>query len=434
MKKLLLFLIVAGAVGLGVWWWRFAPRTQGLSEDQLTFATLTRATIRDVVGATGLVEPREVVLVGSEMPGIVTQVHGKINQQVSEGMVLAQLDDRKLRFHVEKASNGAQAAKAALTQAQASRDAAQTAYKTQLELESKGGIRADREQAQFQLKAAEAGVEAALGTLSAANTAHKEAQLALEMTEIKVPTLNGNGAKRSFLVLDRKVHEGQMVGPQAPPLFMLAGDLDRVEVHAQIAEGDVNKVRKGQDAVFKITTFADEEVEFRGKVKEVRPLATNVKGSVFYATVIDVANQRDAQSGEWRLRPGMTVSVDVIRREQKEAWSVPSAAMNFQLDAAYRNAAAQKRLETWQQRPDAADWQALWVWDKEQQAPAPLFVRIGGLKNGAPGLKDETGNEILEWEPGREPSPGDSPPRIIIQTPPARQPGFFDRPANIKVS
>jgi macrolide-specific efflux system membrane fusion protein len=428
-KKLLVFLLLAGALSAGVYWWRFAPRTYSVSEDQLAFAPMQRATMREIVSATGLVKPREVVLVGSEMPGMVTHVLGKVNQHVSEGTVLAQLDDRKVRLKVEEADNGVRTAKAALAQAQASRDAAQIALKVQIELSSKGGFRSDKEQADAQAKAAEAGVQAALANLAVASTAYKEAQLALERTLIKVPP-----GKREFLILERQVNEGQMVGPQGSPLFTLAGDLGRVEVHAQVAEGDISKVRKGQAAVFLITTFADEDVEFRGVVKEIRPLANNIKGAVFYDTVIDVENQKDPQSQEWRLRPGMTVSVDVIRREHKDVWRVPAAAVNFRLEEAYRNSAAKARLAQWQQRTDADQWHTLWIWDRAQEAPAPVFVRLGGLRGGEPGLKDSEGNEVLEWEPGREPSPGDPAPSIIIQAPPARPPGFFDRPANIKVS
>jgi HlyD family secretion protein len=433
-KKLFVFLLIVGAASAGLYWWRFAPRAYGLGEGQLTFVPVSHATMREIVSATGLVEPRELLLVGSEMPGVVTHVLGKVNQHVVEGTVLVQLDDRKLRLKVEEADNGVRTAKAALAQAAASRDAAQSALKVQLELESKGGFRSDKEQAQAQLKAALAGVQAADATLGVANTAHKEAQLALDMAQIKVPTLTSSGPKREFFVLDRKVHEGQMVGPQGPPLYTLAGELDKVEVHAQMAEGDISKVRKGQPAVFLVNTFADEEVEFRGVVREIRPLASNLKGAVYYDTVIDVDNQRDPQSGEWRLRPGMTVSVDVIRREHKDVWRVPSTALNFQLEEAYQNEAAKQRQAEWKRRADAADWHTVWIWDKDQGAPAPLFVRLGGLRDGEPGLKDSEGNEVLEWEPGREPSPGQPPPRIIIQAPPANPPGFFDRPANIKVS
>ena len=129
----------------------------------------------------------------------------------------------------------------------------------------------------------------------------------------------------------------------------------------------------------------------------------------------------------------MTASVDVVRREHKNVWKVPSAALNFKLDEAYLSEAARARLAQWQTRSDYNQWQTLWTWEAAERRAMPLFVRLGGLKNGEPGLKDSEGNEILEWEPGREPTPN-QPPRVIIAAPPARAPGFFDQPTSIKVS
>jgi multidrug efflux pump subunit AcrA (membrane-fusion protein) len=433
-KKLLFAIVLASAAGAGLYYWQFAPRNQALTESQLTFAPLQQITIRDIISATGLIEPRDVVLVGSEMPGVAQVVLGKINQIVPEGTTLVQLDDRKLRLKCEEGDNAVRTARAALAQAEASRDAAEIALRTQVEIASRGGFRSDKEQAEAQFKAAGAGVLAAQANLEVANTARKEAQLALDMAFIKVPVLNSMGPKREYLILERKVHEGQMVGPQGQPLFVLADGLERMEVHAQVAEGDVNKVRPGQVALFNITTYADEEAEVRGVVKEIRPQAANVKGAVFYDTVIEVANQKDAQSGEWRLRPGMTVSVDILRREHKDVWRVPATALNFQLEDAYQSEAAKARIAEWRERRDFADWNTVWTWDAAKRSPWPLFVRINGLKNGEPGLKDSEGNEVLEWEPGREPASRSTQLRVIIAAPPAHTPGFFDKPANIKVS
>ena len=433
MKKLLIFVVLAGAAAAGVCFWRLGPRNHTLTENQLTFAAIQQATMRDIVSATGLLEARDLVVIGSEMPGVVQVVMGKVNQVVAEGSVLAQLDDRKLLLKREEAENGVRTAKAGVAQAEAVSAAAEIALRTQSELAMGVGLRSEKEQAEAQLKAAKAGVQAAQAKVEVTNTALKEAQLALDMTFIKVPTVTSAGPKREFLILKREVHDGQMVGPQGQPLFVLAGGLDRIEVHAQVAEGDVNKVKPGLIALFNITTFADEEVEFRGTVKEIRPQATNIKGAVYYDTVIEVVNQKDPQSGEWQLRPGMTVSVDILRREHKGVWRVPAAALNFQLEDAYQSEAARTRLDEWRRRPDAKDWQPLWTWDAAKNSAWPLFVRVQGVKNGEPGLKDVEGNEVLEWEPGREPS-GAAPPRVIINAPPAHTPGFFDKPANIKVS
>jgi macrolide-specific efflux system membrane fusion protein len=447
-KPLVLALVLAAALaGLGAWWaW---PRHRTLGEKSLTFASVQVATLRDVVSATGLVEPREVVFVGSAVPGTVTRLVARANDVVPEGAELGQLDDRKILLKVDEARNGVKVADAALaqaraafSQAKASHDAALVNLKVQGDLASKGGFRSDRDQAEAQAQAAAAGVEAARAgiamtqaKLQAAGTQLQDAQLAHKLTRIKVPEpIDASSARREFFVLERKVQEGQLVGPQSGPLFVLAGNLHAVEVHAQVAEGDVNKVHKGLQALFTVTTYADEDVEFRGVVRDIRPLATNIKGAVYYATIIDVANQKDSVTGEWRLRPGMTLSLDIVRREHKDVWRVPVGAMNFHMDDAYLDDATRARLAEWQQRADAGDWQPLWLWHAAAGRPEPVFVRIGGVgKHGEAGLKDSDGNEVLEWEPGKEPS-RQNPPRVIIAAPPAQAPGFFDQPAPIKVS
>jgi multidrug efflux pump subunit AcrA (membrane-fusion protein) len=449
MKKLLTLALLVGVPIAGLVASAYWPRSHALSEKNLTFATVQLASLRDVVSATGLVEPCEIVLIGSEMPGTVTRLTARANDLVTEGTELGQLDDRKTLLKIDEARDGVQLAdaalaqaKAALAQAKATHDAALLNLKVQEELANKGGFRSDRDQAQAQANAGAAGVEAAQAgiavaqaKLQAARTNLQDAQLAHKLTRIKVPeSPEPTLAKREFLVLERKVQEGQLVGPQSGPLFVLAGGLHTVEVHAQVAEGDVNKVQKGLAAVFTVTGYADEDVEFRGMVKEVRPQATNIKGAVYYDTVIEVVNQKDPATGEWRLRPGMTVSLDIIRREHKDVWRVPATALNFQMDEAYLTDAARARLAQWKERPDAGDWQPLWVWDADAQQPEPLFVRIGGVgKHGEPGLKDAEGNEVLEWEPGKEPS-RNGPPRVITGAPPAQAPGIFHQPAPIKVS
>jgi multidrug efflux pump subunit AcrA (membrane-fusion protein) len=446
-KKWLIFAVLLLAIGAGLYAWVALRHVQTLSEKALTFADVRRANIRDIISATGVVEPREIVVVSSKTPGTVTSILARVGDTVSPGMVLAELDERDINLKIEEANNGILMADAAMSQAKANvsqalatKDGAERNVKLQLELKDKGGFRAEREQAEAQYKAALAGIEAAQAGVEAvaakkltAQTAKKEAELVKELLHIKVPGLSQllpGAAKREFVILERKVHEGQQVGPQAGPLFTLAGNLDIVEVHALVAEGDINKVKGTLTAYFKISNYADKEIEFSGTVKEKRLQSTSVKGAVYYDTIIEVVNRKDPDTGEWQLRPGMTMSIDIVRVERPNAWRVPSAALNFRLDEPYQTDAARASIAEWKKRADAPDWQTLWAWDESTQRPTPIFVRIGGAKNGEPGIKDAEGNEILEWEPGMEPR--DS-LRVIIGAPPARAPGLLDQPANIKI-
>ena len=432
-KTLLLLLLTAALAGAG-YWYVTRPRHPALTERNLTFAPFLKGTMRDVVSATGILEARDLLLVGSELPGTVQELHARVNEVVTDGTLLATLDDRKVRLKMEEAQNNLLSAQAALAQANAAQDGADIAVKTQLDLANAGGFRTDLDQARTVAKGAEAGRLLAEARVKTAETLIKEAQVALDQTQIRVPAASSQGPPRKYVILDRKVSVGQAVGPPSGPLFVLAGDLSAMEAHVQVAEGDVNRVRRGLAAVFTAKGFEDEDVEFRGTVREVRPLGNNARGAVAFDTVIEVANQKDAAAGDWRLRPGMTAAVDMIRAEHKDVWKIPDTALNFQLDEAYFTPEVRARLDEWRRRPDAGLWATLWTWDDRKQSVWPLFVRIlGGNRAGEPGIKDE-GNEVLEWESGREPLGQQSPPRVIIKAPLARAPGIFDQPANLKVS
>jgi HlyD family secretion protein len=435
-KKPLLFVAITAALAAGAYWRFGGPQHPVLTDKNVTVAPFLHGTMRDVVSATGILEPRDQVLVGSEIPGTIQTLHVRVGDVVSEGAELATLDDRKYRLKLEEAQNGLAAAKAGLAQAMAGKEGADTAVRVQKELAESVGFRTDLDQAMTAAKIAEAGLLVARSKLEAAGTLVKEARLALDQAVIRVPAASSQGPHRDYVVLDRKVNVGQAVGPMSGPLFILAGDIETMEVHAQVAEGDVSKIKVGQPAVFTVTGFDDTDFEFRGAVRVVRPLGNKLGGAaVTFDTVVDVKNQRDPATGDWRLRPGMTAAIDVIRGEHKNVWKIPEKALNFKFDKAYFDPPVQERLAEWRKRPDAGLWTTAWTWDADKKTIAPLFVRVLGTNaNGEPGMKDAEGNEVLEWEPGRMPSDSSDPPKIITDAPPAHAPGFMDRPANLKVS
>jgi HlyD family secretion protein len=427
LKKLLLVLVLLGAAVTGAVYWFNRPRTLAVHPDLFTYENVARGTLTETVSATGLVQPRELLLVGSDSAGTVVELPADVNDSVEEGQVLLRLDDRRARLKLQEAEAGLAGARAGLSKAEALKDAADRALKYQLDMDKAVAARSEVEQRRAAVRAAQAGVELARGKLQEVEAQRQQALLALEQTHIKVPLTEASrpspgSPKRRYLVVERKVQLGQSVAPPiSAHLFTLAGDLQHLEVHAQVAEGDVGKVRKGQPVTFTVSAYAEEPEPFRGIVEQIRPMPVNEKGAVYYTTVIAVANQRDPETGEWRLRPGMTASVDVIRREHKDVWKVPSAALNFQLESPYQSEAAKARLDEWKRRPDQANWRPVWVWDEKAGQPWPIFVRLGELK-------DAQFNEVLEWEPGREP-----PRRVITGAPPATRPGIFDQP-NLKVA
>jgi HlyD family secretion protein len=455
-KKLLIFLVLLGLALAGGAYWLKRSRAPAVREDTFTYAAVERGTLIDSVSATGTLKPRDTVAVGSEQAGKVVEVYVDVNDVVEEGAPLLKVDDQMPRLQLRQAREALTAASADVEKVKAALDAAQRALNRQLELKKGGsGFRTELDRHRAQRDAARAAVTAAEARKLEAATAVERAQLGLDLTVVRVPrfkepvpsaiTLAGKGlrepvalvdrasARRKFVILDRQVVVGQMVGPGvATPLFTLATDLGQMQVHAQVAESDVAHIRKGLPATFTVSAYSENDHPFRGKVTRRGLLSVSQQGAIYYDVVIDVANSVDPETRELRLNPGMTASVDVILREHKGVWKVPTTALNFQLDEYYQSAAAKEKLAQWEKRRDREDWKPLWVWDRQRNRPWPIFVRIGGLKGGQTGIKDSQFNEILEWEAGQEPrSQG---PRVIINAPPPRKPGLFDQPTNLKLS
>jgi HlyD family secretion protein len=437
-KKLLLALLVIGGLLVVFAYWISAPRSVSASEELFTYVAVQKGDLNDVVSATGRLQPSNLVVVGSEFPGQVVEVRGEVNQVVTAGEVLVKLDDRQTRFKEAAARHGVEMAEADVARAQASKLAAEMALKTQQELAAKGGLRNELERAQVELKGASAGVKAAEARLLAAITDQQQAQLVLRMRELKVPTASISESpgqdrdRQEFVILEKNVQLGQTVGPQMPtPLFTLAGNLAKMEIHTEVVEGDVGKLRKGLDAVFTISSYAEPDRKFTGRVHDIRPLPLNVRGAVYYNAILKVDNEKNSATGEWRLRPGMTASVDIILRRHKNVWKVPTSALNFQMEDAYQSPDARARLAEWQQRRDWNDWRPVWTWEADHNHVWPLFVRISDGSTGRTGIQDGEYTEVLEWAPGTEPGPEGL--QLINNAPPAQEAGLLERPAMIKL-
>jgi HlyD family secretion protein len=309
-------------------------------------------------------------------------------------------------------------------------------------------MRKDLDAAEAQAKAAKAAVDVAEVHVREAEDTRNLAQLGVDLTRVHVPVIARGAAskksapglgslapegtaarsKRKFIVLDRKVELNQQVGPPASgQLFLLGGSLAKMQAIAQVAEGDIGRVRTGQTAEFSVATYG-EDVLFAGRVADIRLLPTSDHGAIFYRVVIDVDNKEDPATGAWQLRPGMTASVDVVVRRHEKVWKVPLAAVNLQMPEEYKTDAARQKLKLWQSRKDADQWKAVWVLGGDRK-PMPLFLRLGPNTGEEAGIHDAQFDEVLQWDPDLQQAPDpNNPPRFIIGAPPPSSGGLFKLP------
>ena len=100
------------------------------------------------------------------------------------------------------------------------------------------------------------------------------------------------------IVISRNVDQGQTVAASmnAPTLYILAADLTKMQVLANIDEADVGRMRPGQNVTFRVDAFPTET--FNGMVEQVRLQPAVVQNVVTYSTVIAVPNAGlEAQAG-----------------------------------------------------------------------------------------------------------------------------------------
>jgi HlyD family secretion protein len=147
-----------------------------------------------------------------------------------------------------------------------------------------------------------------------------QAKVSLDHTVITSP-IDG-------IVVSRAVDSGQTVAAsmQAPTLFVLAADLTRMRVNANIDESDVGQVEAGQPVSFRVEAYPNDT--FQGRVAQVRLQAVVSQNVVTYATIIDV------QNAGLKLRPGMTATLSIEVARRADALLVPNSTLRVRPSAA----------------------------------------------------------------------------------------------------
>ena len=284
--------------------------------EQYRTDTVTRGPVVEVVSATGGVEAIVTVNIGSQVSGTIQKLYVDFNSKVKKNQLLAEIDPRLFRASLERAEGGLASAKANVEKAEAAlADAKRVEARAKELFENKLTSRADfdtgtanREQAQAQLSINKAQVlqSKADRDTAAANLAY---------TRITSP-IDG-------IVVSRSIDVGQTVAAsfQTPTLFVIANDLTKMQILANIDEADVGKVREQMETRFTVDAWPGET--FAGRIRDVRQAPTTIQNVVTYAAVIDAPNPY------LKLRQGMTASVQITTGKRDEVVRVPNAALRF---------------------------------------------------------------------------------------------------------
>jgi HlyD family secretion protein len=307
-------------------------RCAGGGDDALEYqtATVAKTNVVSRVSTSGSLQALVTVDVGSQVSGRILELYADFNSKVKKGERIAKIDPSLFQAAVVQAEANVMAARANVTRLTVTaEDAERQAQRASGVFEQRLISETERDNAVATARAARASVDQAEGQLAQARASLEQARTNLRYTDIISPT--------DGVVISRAVNVGQTVAAslQAPVIFTIAQDLRKMEVHTNVAESDIGRLKPGMRVSFTVDAYPGEP--FRGSIRDIRNAPQVVQNVVTYDAVIDVAND------DLKLKPGMTATVSVVTDRRSEALVVPNAALRFRPEGAGAGAARAQR-------------------------------------------------------------------------------------------
>ncbi len=308
---------------------------------------------RSVV-ATGKVQPITKVEVKSKASGIVTHLYTDINDRVTKGQLLAQLDQQEILDQVaaqkatlSAAESNLRAASAAIDYDKVNAEAPDLpmykhTYERALEMSKDGVVsRQSLDDAQQKYLAAVNIRDRAVSQISVDTSKMHQAQAQVQQAQASLKQLEDQLSYTTIVspmdgvILSRDVEVGDAVSSilvlgSTATLVMTIGDTHQVYVQGKVDESGIGQVYLGQPARIKVESFKDKT--FLGKVTRIAPLGVE-KDNV---TTFEVRVSIDNPGGE--LKANMTANAEILLEEHKNVLTVPEQSVLYDKD---RNASVE---------------------------------------------------------------------------------------------
>src|SRR5580704_17282992 len=301
MKRALIVLSIVVVVGVGVGAYYIR---RGGGDIGMVTAPITNGDIIDAVAATGQLQAVISVTVGCQVSGNVAWLGADFNSVVKAGQVVAKLDPTLFQAAVDQAKANLIKGNADIVQAQANLEHAKVALtdsqqkytRMQALFDGKIENQADLDSAKIAVASENADLQSSQAALNSAHAVVAQDEATLSQAQVNldhtiiVSPING-------IVTQRSVDVGQTVQASmtAPTLFVIAEDLTKMQVSANIDESDVGRVMPGQDVTFRVDAYPGQD--FTGTVAQIRLNPVVVNNVTTYATMINVPNK------DFRLKP-----------------------------------------------------------------------------------------------------------------------------------
>jgi len=305
-------LVALGLAGGGYWGWSTWADASAAAT-QLVTATAQRSSFEDAVTATGTLQPRDYVDVGTQVSGQLKALHVEIGSRVKSGQLLAEIDPTVYRSRVDADRAQLLNLQAQLTDRQAQLVLAEQQFKRQTNLMREQATTAEALQTvEASLASAKAQLDVLKAQIQQASSTLRGDEANLSYTKIYAPMAG--------TVVSQAAKQGQTLNAnQSAPMVLRIADLSTMTIQSQVSEADVSKLRVGMDVYF--TTLGNPGKRWQGKLRQINPTPETLNNVVLYNALFDVANPDGA------LMTQMTAQIFFVIAQAKDAITVPLSAL-----------------------------------------------------------------------------------------------------------
>lgn len=327
-----------------------------------------RASITNVVTATGTVEPVTEVDVGTQVSGIIDKLYVDYNDVVTAGQLIAEMDKVTLEAELQSAT-------AQLDKSKSEYEYQQKNYaRSKVLFEKKLISDTEYETATYNYEQAKANYEESQASMV-------KVRRNLEYATITSP-ING-------VVINKAVEEGQTVaaGFETPTLFTIAADLTKMQIIADVDEADIGSVQDGQRVSFTVDAYPNDV--FEGKVEQIRlgessDNSTSSSSSSSSSTVVTYEVVISADNPDLKLKPRLTANITIYTMERNDVLSIPNKALRFIADASMLEPLGLTVENPTMQAPEGKRL----VWVEEGTQLKPKAITVGSSNNNVTEVVD----------------------------------------------
>ncbi len=309
MKRLALISGLAAVLlagGYGAWRASAAPAA---AQPQLT-AVVQRGDLEDTVTATGTLQPRDYVDVGTQVSGQLKKLHVEIGVDGEEGR--APRRDRSDGLPVARSTptrRSCATSQAQLADRQAQLKLAEQKAQRQANMMREQATTAEAVQtAEAELRSAKAQIDALKAQIQQTRSTLRGDEANLGYTKIYAP-MAAPWSRRA-------AKQGQTLNAnQQAPIVLRIADLSTMTVQSQVSEADVSRLRVGHGGLLHHARRAGKR--WYGELRQIKPTPEVVNNVVLYNALFDVPNPDGALMTQMTAQVFFVVGAGEGRRARR---------------------------------------------------------------------------------------------------------------------